>query len=38
MPVSNQDSAPNHFPDNAFLASATVIIKIMGSTGDARNP
>ena len=29
---------PIHFPDRAFLASATVIIKIMGSTGETRNP
>jgi hypothetical protein len=30
--------APIHFPDSAFLASATAIIKIMGSTGETRNP
>ncbi len=27
-----------HFPDSAFPASATVIIKTMGSTGETANP
>ena len=32
------NAMPIHSPDSTLLASATVIIRVMGSTGDSWNP
>ena len=38
-PRSRPGTTPaGYFPDSAFSASATVIIKVIGSTGDSPNP